>query len=56
MTVTQMILKSGGIQRITNWKDILTTHAVWPTMLMSAEIELPRSIFAHGWWLMGESK
>ena len=38
-------------------KDILTTHAVyWPTMLMSAEIELPRSIFAHGWWLMGESK
>ena len=38
-------------------KDILTTHAVyWPTMLMSAEIELPRSIFAHGWWLMEESK
>ncbi len=38
-------------------KDILTTHAVyWPTMLMSAGIELPASIFAHGWWLMGESK
>ena len=38
-------------------KDILTTHAVyWPTMLMSANIELPQSIFAHGWWLMGESK
>ena len=38
-------------------KDILTTHAVyWPTMLMSANIELPESIFAHGWWLMGESK
>ena len=38
-------------------KDILTTHAVyWPTMLMSAGIELPESIFAHGWWLMGESK
>ena len=38
-------------------KDILTTHAVyWPTMLMSAGIELPKSIFAHGWWLMGESK
>ena len=38
-------------------KDILTTHAVyWPTMLMSADIELPQSIFAHGWWLMGESK
>ena len=38
-------------------KDILTTHAVyWPTMLMSVGIELPKTIFAHGWWLMGESK
>ena len=38
-------------------KDILTTHAVyWPTMLMSAGIKLPTSIFAHGWWLMRESK
>ena len=38
-------------------KDILTAHAVyWPTMLMSAEMPLPKSIFAHGWWLSGESK
>ena len=38
-------------------KDILTTHAVyWPTMLMSAGIELPKTIFAHGWWLMSDSK
>ncbi|MCH7612134.1 MAG: methionine--tRNA ligase [Candidatus Marinimicrobia bacterium] len=38
-------------------KDILTTHAVyWPTMLMSAKMPLPKSIFAHGWWLLGESK
>ncbi len=38
-------------------KDILTTHAVyWPTMLMAAEVPLPRTIFAHGWWLMGEEK
>ena len=38
-------------------KDILTTHAVyWPTMLMSAGLPLPKSIFAHGWWLSGESK
>ncbi len=38
-------------------KDILTTHAVyWPTMLMSAELPLPKNIFAHGWWLSGESK
>ena len=38
-------------------KDILTTHAVyWPTILMSAGIPLPQSIFAHGWWLSGKSK
>ena len=38
-------------------KDILTTHAVyWPTLLMSAGIPLPQSIFAHGWWLSGKSK
>ena len=38
-------------------KDILTTHSVyWPTMLMSANIPLPQTIFAHGWWLIGESK
>ena len=38
-------------------KDILTTHSVyWPTMLMSANIPLPQAIFAHGWWLIGESK
>ena len=38
-------------------KDILTTHAVyWPTMLMSAKISLPKTIFAHGWWLYGDEK
>lgn len=38
-------------------KDILTTHAVyWPTMLMAAEIPLPKSIFAHGWWMSEKSK
>ena len=38
-------------------KDILTTHSVyWPTMLMSAKLPLPQGIFAHGWWLSGESK
>ena len=32
-------------------KDILRHHAVyWPCLLMSAGIELPRTIFAHGWW------
>lgn len=38
-------------------KDILTTHAVyWPTMLFSLELPLPKTIFAHGWWLVGETK
>ena len=38
-------------------KDILTTHAIyWPTMLMSLGVDLPKTIFAHGWWLTGESK
>ena len=38
-------------------KDILMTHAVyWPTMLFSAGIQQPKTIFAHGWWLSGESK
>ncbi|MEE9572038.1 MAG: methionine--tRNA ligase [Candidatus Neomarinimicrobiota bacterium] len=38
-------------------KDILITHAIyWPTMLFSANIPQPKSIFAHGWWLSGESK
>lgn len=38
-------------------KDILTTHAVyWPTMLMAAEMALPRTILAHGWWMFGEQK
>ena len=38
-------------------KDILTTHCVyWPTMLMSCNISLPKTIFAHGWWLMDDTK
>ena len=38
-------------------KDILTTHCVyWPTMLMSCNISLPNTIFAHGWWLMDNTK
>ncbi len=32
-------------------KDIIRFHAVyWPAFLMSAELELPQRIFAHGWW------
>ena len=38
-------------------KDILTTHCVyWPIMLMACNIQLPRTIFAHGWWLMNNNK
>ena len=38
-------------------KDILTTHCVyWPTMLFSLGLPLPKTIFAHGWWLIGQDK
>ncbi len=38
-------------------KDILKTHAIyWPTMLMAAQIPLPKRIDVHGYWLSGESK
>ena len=38
-------------------KDILTTHTVyWPTMLKAMGVEQPETIFAHGWWLSGDSK
>ncbi|MCA9407485.1 MAG: methionine--tRNA ligase [Candidatus Omnitrophica bacterium] len=38
-------------------KDILTTHCVyWTTMLFSLKLPLPKTIFAHGWWLTGETK
>jgi len=32
-------------------KDILRFHAVyWPAFLMSAGVEMPKKVFAHGWW------
>jgi methionyl-tRNA synthetase len=38
-------------------KDILRFHAVyWPAFLMSAGIEPPKRIFAHGWWTAGGEK
>ncbi len=38
-------------------KDILRHHAVyWPIILHAADIELPRTIFAHGWWTVKGSK
>src|SRR5207237_10232045 len=38
-------------------KDIIRFHAVyWPAFLMSAGIELPKQIVAHGWWLRDNQK
>jgi methionyl-tRNA synthetase len=38
-------------------KDILRQHAIyWPIMLRALNIEPPKTVFAHGWWLMGEGK
>jgi len=38
-------------------KDILRFHAaIWPAMLMAAELPLPRQVFAHGWLLVGGEK
>ncbi len=32
-------------------KDILRHHAVyWPAFLIAANLELPKRIYAHGWW------
>ncbi len=38
-------------------KDILRFHAViWPAMLLAAGLPLPKTIFAHGWLLVGGEK
>ncbi|MCK4916948.1 MAG: methionine--tRNA ligase [Candidatus Omnitrophica bacterium] len=38
-------------------KDILRHHAVfWPIMLKALDVELPETIYAHGWWKIGEEK
>ncbi len=38
-------------------KDILRPHTVyWPIMLRAIGLELPKTVFAHGWWKIGEDK
>ncbi|MDO4539607.1 MAG: methionine--tRNA ligase [Syntrophomonadaceae bacterium] len=38
-------------------KDILRFHAIiWPTMLMAADIPLPKKVFAHGWIMLEGGK
>ena len=38
-------------------KDITRFHCIyWPAMLMAADVELPRQVFAHGFLAMGEGR
>lgn len=38
-------------------KDILRFHAVyWPAFLMSAGLETPKTVYAHGWWTVEGQK
>lgn len=38
-------------------KDILRFHSVyWPAFLMAADLPLPKTIFAHGWWTIRGEK
>lgn len=38
-------------------KDILRQHTVyWPIILRALGIEQPKTVFAHGWWLIDEAK
>lgn len=38
-------------------KDILTTHAVYfSTILMALELPLPKTLFAHGWWVSSDGE
>ena len=38
-------------------KDILRQHAVyWPIMLHALGIRQPTTVFAHGWWMIAETK
>jgi len=38
-------------------KEILRFHAVyWPAFLMSAGLQTPKTIFAHGWWIVEGQK
>jgi methionyl-tRNA synthetase len=38
-------------------KDINWFHTVyWPAFLMSAELELPKQVYAHGWWTLDKEK
>ncbi len=49
--------EAGGERLHLVGKDILRFHAVyWPAFLMSANLPLPTTVWAHGWWLRDEQK
>jgi len=38
-------------------KDILRFHAcIWPCMLMALDLPIPKTVFAHGWLMIGSGK
>lgn len=38
-------------------KEIVRFHAVyWPAFLMALGVPLPKRIFAHGWWMLGDGE
>jgi methionyl-tRNA synthetase len=38
-------------------KEIVRQHGIyWPAFLMAAEVDLPRRLVSHGWWLMDGAK
>ncbi len=38
-------------------KDIIRQHAIfWPIMLHAMGVEMPKLVFAHGWWRIGGEK
>lgn len=38
-------------------KDIMRFHhIIWPAIIMALGLPLPKTIFAHGWWIMGKEK
>ncbi len=56
----------GGAERFNQWwpaslqlvgKDILRFHTIyWPAFLLAADLEPPKTVFAHGFWLSGGRK
>jgi len=38
-------------------KEIVRQHCVyWPAFLLAAKLPLPKTIYAHGWWMMEQEK